>query len=189
MTPDQILQAFADGKWLILAIAVITYVTRLTAPDSKFPIHIPTRWAPVVALALGQVLAVLQVVAGGTTAPRAVFNGAVVSFMSMGSFDIVAKAIMGDQPWPQWLKALAFVFTPKKFSAADSAPTLPKGSAYAPTGATIQPSAIEQALVSSPAPVILHEPPITPVPSTKPEATEKPATLFPPAPKSTLGDD
>lgn len=117
MTPDEIMQAFADGKWLLLAIAAITYVTRLTAPDSKFPLHIPTRWAPLVALALGQVLAALQVVAGGTTAPRAIFNGAVVSFISMGSFDVVAKAVMGDKEWPQWLKALAFVFDRQRATA------------------------------------------------------------------------
>lgn len=180
MTPDQILQAFADGKWLLLAIAAITYLTRLTAPDSKFPIHIPTRWAPVVALALGQVLAILQVVAGGTTAPRAIFNGAVVSFISMGSFDVVAKAVMGDKEWPQWLKALAFVFESKT-----------------PTPTTSTPSPLEVALVQSttslPTPVIEET---TPIPVTKPESPaavmpadpNKPITLLPPVKKDFDGD-
>lgn len=178
MTFDQIMQAWADGKWLVLAIAAITYLTRLTKPDSKFPIHIQPRWAPFVALFLGQVLATLQALAGGTDWKRAIFNGLVVSSISMGAFDVVAKTIMGDKKWPAWLQAFAFV-------AADASPPHPGVASLplAPTPEAFAPTPLETVLVQTAPIPVQHEEPISADPITQPEAGRK-ATLLPPVRKA-----
>lgn len=94
-------------KWLPLAVVVISYLVSLTNDWSKFPVTVPDRWKPVVALALGQAYAVLSATAGGTPWKLAVRDGVIAAFVTMGAYDVVVKALYGDKPIPRWLAWLS----------------------------------------------------------------------------------
>lgn len=97
-------------KWLVVAMAAISWATALLGKDSRFPITIPIsdRWKPVLVLALGQVYAVLQAVLGGKPAPEAVLEGVEASFGALGLFAVFVKTLgNGDVPPAlKWLAAL-----------------------------------------------------------------------------------
>jgi hypothetical protein len=104
-------QSFLDVNsraWMALAVLLVGYVTTLTSDTSKFPVNIPTRWQPVVVVVLGQVYAVLLSIQGGTPWEPSVWHGLLVSFTTMGLFDLVINGIFNGNP-PSWLKWLAAI--------------------------------------------------------------------------------
>lgn len=105
---EQILALITGRHWLALAVLVIAYLVRITASDSKFPVTIPDRWKPVVVLTLGQVYAALIAIQGGTAWKVAAFHGFMTALVTMGLFDVVAKALFNGRE-PAWFKALAGV--------------------------------------------------------------------------------
>jgi hypothetical protein len=111
MDINTILQAIADvtgQKWLPLAVLIVGWLTTMLGDTSKFPINIPDRWKPVIVIVLGQVYAVLQAVTGGASAGKAIWNGLLTSFVTMGMFDVVIKAIFQGN-LPKWLAWLALI--------------------------------------------------------------------------------
>ena len=88
--------------WMPVAIIAIGYVVRLCATDTKFPINIPSRWQPVLVVVLGQVYALLVAVSGGMTWGGAALHGLEVAAWTMGLFDLVIKAVYGNNE-PAWL--------------------------------------------------------------------------------------
>lgn len=93
---------------LATAIIVVGYLTRIAAPDSKFPITIPVKWLPVVSIVLGQLYGVLVKVQSGASWEVAISNGLTVAFGSMGLAFAFGTAIWGGDE-PKWFKTLVFV--------------------------------------------------------------------------------
>lgn len=102
-----------EHNWIAWAIIAVGYLTRLTASDSAFPISIPSRFQPLAALVVGQLYAILTMIAAGTQWDVAVEHGLLASLASMGIYDAVAKAFFAGT-WPRWLKAIALVFEKDK---------------------------------------------------------------------------
>jgi hypothetical protein len=102
------LDAFTSHHWLALAVIVIGYLVRLTAPDSKFPITIPDRWKPLVVLVLAQAYAVLVAIQGGVAVKTAIIHGVMTWLVTLGVYDVIIKAIFNGVE-PKWLKYIAFV--------------------------------------------------------------------------------
>lgn len=126
MDHQQLTEAILQLKWLPIAIIVIGYLTRLLADESKFPVSVPGRWRPVVVVVLGQLYGCLMLLAAGSTWKEAVITGLVTSFVTMGLFDLLVKAVFNGQP-PWWIDILALIFPPAKTKPVDSknAPTEP----------------------------------------------------------------
>lgn len=114
--PAALLAALKAHNYLVIAIVVVGWLTRMTSDMSKFPVTIPKRWAPVVPIVLGQGYAALEAVAAGTVWKSAVLDGLTVSLFTMGLFDLVVKAIwQGSEP--KWIAALALIFPQPKADA------------------------------------------------------------------------
>jgi hypothetical protein len=118
MNPQEVFELIKMRGYLPLAIIVVGYLARLTSDMSKFPIDIPKRAQPLVVVVLGQAYAVLLHVSTGARWQEAVINGLLVSFLTMGLFDLVVKAIFGGKE-PAWLARLAFIFPASKKSEDD----------------------------------------------------------------------
>ena len=95
----------ASKQWMPMAILVIGYLVRLTSQQSKFPLNIPTRWQPIVVLALGQVYAVMVSVSGGGAWGPSALHGLEVAIWTMGLFDVVVKAVWNGNT-PPWLSVI-----------------------------------------------------------------------------------
>jgi len=95
----------ASKQWMPMAILVIGYLVRLTSQQSKFPLNIPTRWQPIVVLALGQVYAVMVSVSGGGAWGPSALHGLEVAVWTMGLFDVVVKAVWNGNT-PPWLSVI-----------------------------------------------------------------------------------
>lgn len=130
MDQQALIAAIVTMKWLPLAIIVIGYLTRLLTDESKFPISVPARWRPVVVVVLGQLYGCLMLVQEGSTWKSVVVTGLVTSFVTMGLFDLLVKAIFNGQP-PWWIDILALIFP--------SNPTQPTDANAAKTAATKPP--------------------------------------------------
>jgi hypothetical protein len=102
---NQIVALISAHSWLALAVIVVGYLMRLFAPDSKFPITIPKRWAPAVTLGLGQIYGVLIAVSGGADWVSSVESGLSASFL------VVVVQTLFDGAEPAWFKAIAFVIS------------------------------------------------------------------------------
>lgn len=127
MDAKTILAIVADlggHKWLPLAVVVIGWLSSLTSDWSRFPVNIPDRWRPVVVIVLGQVYAGLSAVAGGTPWRQALLDGFIVSFTTMGLYDLVVKAAFGDKI-PRWLSWLSFGTSAEHPKLASRATTPP----------------------------------------------------------------
>lgn len=109
MDQQALIDAILHMKWLPLAIIVIGYLTRLLTDESKFPVSVPARWRPVVVVVLGQLYGCLMLAENGATWKTVVVTGLVTSFVTMGLFDLLVKAVFNGQP-PWWVDVLALIF-------------------------------------------------------------------------------
>jgi len=108
---------FASVKWVPVAVASIAWLTSLTSDWSRFPLEVPDRWKPVVVMVLGQVYAVLLAILAGVPWKEAAWQGVVTSVATMGTFDLLSKAVWGDDPPPwarAWLRLFRSFSFPKK---------------------------------------------------------------------------
>lgn len=115
MTPDDVQRLLADfqaHRWLPVAVVVLGYLVRLVRCDSRFPINLPPRWQPVVAIVLGQAYAVVVAVTGGMRWPWAIVEGFIVAFTTMGLWDLLVKAIWNGHE-PTWMKRAAMASPPR----------------------------------------------------------------------------
>jgi hypothetical protein len=111
MSLDQIMEIFklATGhQWLPLAILVVGYLVNLTSDTGKFPLNIPDRFKPLIALVLGQVYAVLEAVYGGSPWGTAVGHGLIATLAATGFAHILLNAVFNGT-LPKWLAWLNFV--------------------------------------------------------------------------------
>lgn len=101
----QWLQLGTEHKYLLLAVAVIGWLTSLTSDWSKFPVTVPARWQPLVAALLGVAYGVLNSIQGGVAPWRAVVGGLVVGLATAGLYDAVVKSVFGGvvPGWLAWL--------------------------------------------------------------------------------------
>jgi hypothetical protein len=120
----QALQDITGHKWMPLAILVIGYLVTLTSDTSKFPVNIPDKWKPVVAIVLGEVYSTLIAISDGTNWKAAVWHGLVTAMATSGLFDLVINGFFNGN-LPKWLKWIAFI-DPKLISAKE------KGTLVAP---------------------------------------------------------
>lgn len=108
------IQDFTGHQWIPLAILVVGWLTSMFSDVSNFPVNIPDRWKPVVVIVLGQAYAVLEAIQGGSAWKTAVTHGLVVSFTTMGLFDLLVKAVFNGNI-PSWLQVVS-LFNPKLVS-------------------------------------------------------------------------
>lgn len=114
-TISQILTLATGHKWLPLAIVVVGLLVSWTSDTSKFPVNIPDRYKPLVAIVLGQAYAVLEAVQGGSSWTTAVGHGVLVALSSAGLANLISTTIFnGNVPsWLSWVTAL----DPKRVAA------------------------------------------------------------------------
>jgi hypothetical protein len=99
MDPDFITQLLALAKahsWVALAALVIGLLVRLVRDDSTvawFPITIPSRWRPLIALGLGIVSGILNALVAKVDWPAAIVGGVVSAVTAMGGHAIVINAL------------------------------------------------------------------------------------------------
>jgi len=101
----QILMLLQAHNYLALAVLAVGYAMRILAPDSKFPVTIPTRWVPAATLLLGQIYGVLTAVQLGQAWLPAVESGLTASFIVV----IVQALFAGKEP--KWFQVIAFVLS------------------------------------------------------------------------------
>ena len=99
MDPDVISQILALVKahsWIALAALVIGFLVRLVRDDSTvawFPITIPARWRPLIALGLGIVSGILNALVAKVDWPSAIVGGVVSAVTAMGGHAVVINAL------------------------------------------------------------------------------------------------
>jgi hypothetical protein len=99
----------AHRHWMPVAVAVIAWLVSMTSDWSRFPVTVPDRWKPVVALVLSQAYAVLVAASDGTPLGTAALHGLETALVTMGGFDLLAKAVWpAPPPWLAWVRLLAF---------------------------------------------------------------------------------
>lgn len=105
---QQFLALATSHQWLPLAILVVGLLVSWTRDTSKFPINIPARFQPLVALVLGTIYAVLQAVSSGTAWHTAIENGLLMAMSSAGFAQLLVNTVFnGKLPsWLSWLTAV-----------------------------------------------------------------------------------
>lgn len=103
------LALLAGRKWLPLIVLLIGWATRLLSDKSRFPVSVPTRWQPVIVLALSTLYATGTAVVSGASWRDAAVHAFVVACVTMGAFDLLVKAVF-DGKEPTWLGWIALVF-------------------------------------------------------------------------------
>jgi hypothetical protein len=99
MDADFITQILALAKahsWVALAALIIGLLVRLVRDDSTvawFPITIPSRWRPLIALGLGMVSGVLNQLIAKVDWPSAIVGGVVSAVTAMGGHAILINAL------------------------------------------------------------------------------------------------
>lgn len=88
MKLDTILPFLLAHKWLALAVVVVGAIVRLSKSDAKFPLDVPAKWRPLLSVALGLGLGVLERRAAGKTWFEAINSGLLV-----GSIPILAHGL------------------------------------------------------------------------------------------------
>lgn len=93
--------------WIALAAVLVGLVVRLLKSDVPIVPTVAARYRPIAALALGQVAAVLQAVAGGQPWLDAVVGGFVAAVVAMAGHDTLIEAVRGgtEVPLPAISKA------------------------------------------------------------------------------------
>lgn len=102
----QWLQLGTDHKYLALAIAMIGWMVSLTSDWSKFPITVPGRYQPLIAVGLGVVYKILLDHQNGTPWWRAIGEGVMIGLVTAGLYDAIIKAIF-DGKIPTWMRWLS----------------------------------------------------------------------------------
>jgi hypothetical protein len=83
-------------KWLGVAAILVGLLTRLTRDDAAvawFPITIPARYRPLVALSLGMLSSVLQKLGDGVDWPTAIVGGIVAGALAMSGHAVVINSM------------------------------------------------------------------------------------------------
>lgn len=101
---DQAIALASTGHYLGLAILILSLVQTWLTPNSGFPVTVPARLQPVVAIVLGQAYAVLTAVSTGVPYTALIVHGAIASLTVL----LTSHAIWSDAA-PAWAQALAFI--------------------------------------------------------------------------------
>jgi hypothetical protein len=97
---DQIVALIIGHKWLGLSAIAIALIVRLLKSDTKIPITVPPRWRLPLAFALGQLGAVLQHIADGTSWKNAIIGGLVSSALAVVGHDAIIMSARGGKEIP-----------------------------------------------------------------------------------------
>lgn len=95
---DHIVDLALDHKWIGLAALVIGAVVRVLKIDA--PPHwlvVPSRWRPILALALGLVAGVLDKVSSGAAWMPAILGGLLAAVTAIASHDVVIEGLRGGK--------------------------------------------------------------------------------------------
>lgn len=80
--------------------ALIWIVVRALKSDTRVPINIPSRWRPVVAIALGQVAAGVDAVAAGRPWLDAAADGLIAAGLAVAAHELGVEVIRGGRDVP-----------------------------------------------------------------------------------------
>lgn len=94
MSVEQLIELWTSGRWVLLAAVIVGFLVRLTKDDTKFPVDLPPKARPYVAIALGAVLMSLEAVTAGKPWREAIARGIIAG----------AVAIIAHTFGIQWLR-------------------------------------------------------------------------------------
>ena len=100
MTVEAILALVLAHKWIVLASVAIGAVVRLLKSDTVLPVDVPAQWRPLLALALGQISAVLEHVAAGAPWGTAIAGGLAASVIAILGHEWIVERLLGDRAMP-----------------------------------------------------------------------------------------
>lgn len=116
MDPAQFLAAVRGHAWPIVAAFVVGAIVRLVKSD-KVPVNVPSRWRPLLALALGVLSGAAEAVIAGTQWPDALLGGVISALVASGGHEVIIEAIRGGRevgapPAPPAAMVLLLVLAP-----------------------------------------------------------------------------
>jgi hypothetical protein len=87
----------AEHQWLAALALVITALVRLMKSDTPLPWTVPARWRSWLALGLGVVGGILDVLVAGTSPTRAVLQGLTAGAVAIAAHDSVIEGLRGGR--------------------------------------------------------------------------------------------
>lgn len=100
MTTEALLTLILAHKWIAASAILIGAIVRLAKTDTVLPVDIPAKWRPLLAVALGQLSAVLEHLAAGVPWGTAVVDGVIASIVAILGHEWIVERLLGDRAIP-----------------------------------------------------------------------------------------
>ena len=100
MTTEALLTLVLAHKWIAVSAVVIGAIVRLSKEDTIVPIDVPAKWRPLLAIALGQISAVLEHLAAGAPWGAAIVDGILASVVAILGHEWIVERLLGDRAMP-----------------------------------------------------------------------------------------
>jgi len=93
MDPKALLALAQQHKWFALAALVIGLVVRLLKSDGPIPINVPAKYRAWLAVGLGIVAGVLDMIGAGTAWKEALLGGILAAFAAISGHQLVVESL------------------------------------------------------------------------------------------------
>lgn len=97
MNVDSIIQLAKTNIWWTVTALVIGLVVRALKTDGPIPITIPAKWRPWLAVALGILSTVVNMLATGTPLKDALAGGLVAALASISGHELLVESARGGR--------------------------------------------------------------------------------------------